>query len=99
MLTKTVMNQSSFEMTARLKDRVTDILQEENLYNNLDIHFQSSSNTVDRQELEGDDAIEYSIVSDHTRNFDNSHEYIRFYLIVIEVIAPEHDDRTIRIAV
>lgn len=27
MLTKTVMNQSSFEMTTRLKDRVTDMLQ------------------------------------------------------------------------
>lgn len=34
MLTKTIANQSNFEMTTRIRDRVADLLQEENLYKN-----------------------------------------------------------------
>ena len=34
MLTKTIANQSNFEMTTRIRDRVSDILQEESLYKN-----------------------------------------------------------------
>ncbi len=34
MLTKTIINESKFEMTTRLRDRVTDMLREENLYKN-----------------------------------------------------------------
>jgi hypothetical protein len=34
MLTKTIANQSNFEMTTRIRDRVADLLQEENLFKN-----------------------------------------------------------------
>jgi hypothetical protein len=60
-------------------------VSEENWYNNLNIHFQFLLNRIDQPMPIDDDGIKYLIVSNLTKNFDNLHELIHFYSLIIEV--------------